>query len=100
MPLSSNARKKLKALAHHLNPTVMLGNKGLTQNVCLETSRALTIHELIKVRVSVNSREERQQIIHEICNFCEADLVGMVGHIAILYRENPELKKFLTHTSK
>ena len=48
--LSPIERKKLKARAHALNPIVHLGDKGLTDAVVAEIGRALTAHELIKVR--------------------------------------------------
>lgn len=100
MPLSKIALKKLKALAHHLNPVIITGNKGLTEQVCLETSRALDVHELIKVRINALDKEEKMAMIQQLCDFCQAELVSVIGHIAIVYRENPELQAFTAHFKK
>ncbi len=50
----------------HLNPVVMLGGQGLTENVIEETNRALNDHELIKVKIGGEDREVRAAVITEI----------------------------------
>ena len=49
--LSIHERKRLRQIGHALNPVVMVGSQGLTENVIEETNRALNDHELIKVKV-------------------------------------------------
>jgi RNA-binding protein len=94
MQLSSNFKRKLKTHAHHLNPVIITGNKGITERLCLEVTRALHIHELIKIRVNAVKAGDRLAMVEQICQFCQAEFIGMIGHIAILFKENPELKKF------
>ncbi len=50
--LSIQERKRLRQIGHALNPVVMLGGSGLTENVVEEILRALNDHELIKVKVA------------------------------------------------
>jgi len=50
--LNPAERKALRARAHQLEPVVMIGGKGLTDEVIAEIDRALTAHELIKVRAA------------------------------------------------
>ena len=88
MPLTAKSRQQLKAKAHNLKPTVLLGNQGLTAAVKKEIDRALTDHELIKIRVPVEDREEKVAIIAEICDALHADLVQTIGKIAVLYRRS------------
>ena len=52
MALTSQKKQQLKAQAHKLNPVVMLGDKGLTENVLAEVDIALAAHELIKVKIA------------------------------------------------
>ena len=42
-------KKALKAKAHVLKPTVMIGQHGLTDAVIAEIDIALNAHELIKI---------------------------------------------------
>ena len=65
--LSTKELLALKAQAHHLNPVVMIGQHGLTESVIKETDAALTAHELIKVRVLGDDREERVQMCAALC---------------------------------
>lgn len=80
----------LKAQAHHLNPVVMVGQKGLTDAVIQETDTALRAHELIKVRVFGDDREERLAICRELCEATQAQLVQHIGKLLVLYRKNEE----------
>jgi RNA-binding protein len=45
--LNPTERKALKARAHKLEPVVIIGAKGLTEEVVKEVDRALKAHELI-----------------------------------------------------
>lgn len=90
--MNSVEKKKLKAEAHPLKPVVIVGNAGLTAAVIKEINLALDVHELIKVKVRAE-REERININTEICNETQAELIGTIGQIVILYRKNPNKKK-------
>ena len=77
----------LRARAHHLNPVVMVGQHGLTEAVIRETETALRAHELIKVRVLGDERDERLLIGEELCAATGAQLVQHIGKLLVLYRE-------------
>lgn len=85
-------KKKLKALAHALNPVVMIGQAGLTDAVIKEINVALDAHELIKVKIRAE-RDDRRAISEQIISATQAELVQSIGQIAVLYRKNPNLKK-------
>lgn len=88
--ISTALKKQLKARAHHLKPVILLGAKGLTEAVLKETDLALTIHELIKVKLSGIEKDERDGLLSTICSELKADLVQLIGKTAIIYRKNPE----------
>ena len=88
--LSKQEIVALRAQAHGLNPVVMVGQKGLTDAVVRETDTALRAHELIKVRVFGDDRDEREQICRELCAATDAQLVQHIGKLLVLYREKPE----------
>ena len=93
MSLSESQKKYLRGLGHALKPVVMVGDAGLTDAVRAEFESSLEHHELIKVRVKVGERTERDTIIQALCSATEADLVQRIGNMALVYRENPEKKR-------
>ncbi len=88
--LTNLQKHHLKTLAHHHKPIVIIGNHGLTPAVIHEIFLALDHHELIKIRVNAGDREARETLISDICAATRADMVQRVGHIATLFRRNPE----------
>jgi len=89
MPLSSSRRSELRAEAHRLNPVVIIGDKGLTDEVVAEIDRSLKAHELIKVRAASDDRKARAQWLAQICDRLEAEPVQEIGKVFVIYRENP-----------
>ncbi|HRZ23380.1 MAG TPA: YhbY family RNA-binding protein [Candidatus Contendobacter sp.] len=45
---------------------------------------------MIKIRVNAEDREAREAMIEEICATADAALIQRIGHIATLFRRNPE----------
>lgn len=88
-------RQNLKARAHPLNPTVIIGNAGLTPAVLEEISRSLKSHEIIKIRVMSGDREARDAMLQEICEKLGAAPVQHIGKILVVYQpqeDEPEKK--------
>jgi RNA-binding protein len=90
MPLSNRQIRHLRGLAHSLKVVVALGAKGLTDSVVDEIDHALSRHELLKVKVNVGDRDARDEIIEQIVERTGAELIQRVGHVATLFRQNPE----------
>ncbi len=80
----------LKGRAHPLEPVVHVGNAGLTDTVAAELDRALTAHELIKVRVASADREAREALCDAICARTDAAEVQRVGKVLVLWRPRPD----------
>ena len=85
--LSPAERKELKARAHDLHPVVMIGAKGLTDEVVKEVELALKAHELIKVRAPSLDRDTREVAFQALCERTGAQGVQHIGKIFILYRK-------------
>ena len=90
--LSNKQIRHLRGLAHDLKPVVIIGDKGLTQAVVDEISNALEIHELIKVKVRAEDREDRQQMIQSMTQKTASAHIQQVGHIVTLFKRNKEAK--------
>ncbi len=96
--LSVTQRRELKARAHALNPTVMIGNAGLTPSVLDEITRTLKSHELIKIRVMSDDREARAALLQEICTQLNAGAVQHIGKILVIYQ--PQATPLLSLTKR
>jgi RNA-binding protein len=87
--LTARERAHLKARAHSLEPVVQIGGSGITDGVVAEVDRALTAHELIKVRIGGDDRADRIATGDELCERTGAAAVHRVGKILILWRPRP-----------
>jgi len=90
MSLPRQLQKSLRARAHDLKPVILVGAKGLSPALLAEANRALTDHELIKVRLQHGDRDTRQQMCRHLCSELNAELVQSIGAIAVLYRQAPQ----------
>ncbi len=88
--MKSDQKKQLRARAHSLKPVVITGQAGISPAVLNEINQALDHHELIKVRINAEDREQRREMSKHICAETRAELVQSIGHIITLYRNNPD----------
>ena len=97
--MSKADSKQHRAIGHKLKPIVTVAGKGLTETVLAEIDRALTDHELIKVKLAVGDREARAAVTEEICNSSGAELVQSTGNIILILRRtakpDPRLSNLL-----
>jgi putative YhbY family RNA-binding protein len=88
-PLTPSRRSELRAQATRSSPIVIIGDKGLTDQVVAEIDRSLKAHELIKVR-----RRDRRS-----CRALAVDAGDLhaprgarrcrqIGKVLVIYREN------------
>ena len=90
LPLTPRNRQKLKGRAHALEPVVQIGQGGVTDQVAKELDRALTAHELIKVKVSAPDRDAREALCDDIVTRTDAAEVQRVGKVLVLWRPKPD----------
>ncbi len=88
--LNSSERKALKARAHKLEPVVIIGSKGLTDEVVKELDLALKAHELVKVRAPGLGRDMREAVLSEIVSRTACEPVQTVGKVFVIYRKRDE----------
>jgi RNA-binding protein len=93
MTLSEKQSRYLRGRAHPLKPVIQIGHHGLTAAVCAETARALTDHELIKVRVQAADRAVRDALIAELALKTASALVHRIGHVAVLFKPGTPLSR-------
>jgi len=89
LKLTPAERADLRAQAHALNPVVMIGGDGLTPAVIREIDANLKAHELIKIRVLGDDREQRAAFMDRICGALDAAPVQHIGKLLVIWRPRP-----------
>lgn len=90
--LTNTQRKHLKKLAHHLKPSVQIGKSGATDEVRATIEQVLAAHELVKVRF-IGFKEEKKDIATRLARDSRSELVQIIGHVAVFYRQNADAAK-------
>ena len=94
MKLTNNQKKYLRSMANDLKPFVMIGQHGLSESVIAEIDSTMLKHELIKIKLRVEDRDEKQKIIEKILEFSHAEIVQVIGGVLVIYRpfeDNPDI---------
>jgi RNA-binding protein len=91
--LSGKQKRFLRAEAHGLEPTVMVGKDGLSESLVEAVHQALLAHELIKVRVLDTAPLERHDAAEQLPPLVKAELAGLTGRVLILYKRHPHKPK-------
>ncbi|MFC3120649.1 ribosome assembly RNA-binding protein YhbY [Agaribacter flavus] len=92
MHLSNKQKQYLKGLAHNLKPVIQLGANGLTEGVVAEIENALNHHELIKVKIPSDDRDEKALIMDAIVGETSSTKVQSIGHVLVIYKPSADAK--------
>ncbi len=77
-----------------MNPAVFIGQKGVTQALIEEVDTALEATELIKVKFNdFKEKDQKNALIQAVAKATKSHVAGMIGHVAILYRQNQVVEK-------
>ena len=90
MALTPKQRQFLRGLAHPLAPVVRIGKGRVSEAVVNETKKSLEAHELIKVRIDADESDGRRELAEKLAAETDAQIAGLVGKTAILYRKREE----------
>ena len=83
--MNSKQRSKLRALAHHLKPVVLIGKSGITHGAIKSITNALDKHELIKIKF-IDDKKIKNDFIEFIERDLSSNLIGNIGHTLILFK--------------
>lgn len=93
MPLTGKQRRALRAMGHHMEPVVIVGQSGVTEAVIGALTQALNDHELIKVKIN-EGPETRQEAAARMAEGAGAELVQLLGRTALLFKKRKEDSEF------
>ena len=91
--LTGKQRRHLRSLAHPLKPIVLVGHRGVTENLIENVEAALLAHELIKVKV--HEGEDIEAVAEQIHEQTRAQLAQKIGHTLVFYRPHPKEPKIV-----
>ena len=91
--MKGKERAALRAEAHHLNPTVHVGQHGLTPSVIGSLDDALRTRELVKVKLGNKDEVKPKDVANSLALATNSSVVQVIGHTATFFRENPDLDK-------
>ncbi len=87
----TNAQNRfLRGQAHDLKAMLQVGGKGITEALAAEVDSALEHHELIKIKVAGEDRDQRDAMIADLTHRTSAALIQRIGHTAVLYRPSKD----------
>tara|TARA_B100002003_G_scaffold234649_1_gene248816 strand:+ start:387 stop:689 length:303 start_codon:yes stop_codon:yes gene_type:complete len=94
--LSSSQRSYLRSQAHHLEPVVLIGKHGITDGTIESIDRVLDARELIKIKFR-EFKDEKLSLSEKIVELTNSQVVGVIGHTVIIFRQNPDSDKRQIH---
>jgi RNA-binding protein len=92
--LTNNQKKFLRSKGHALKPVVMVGQHGLSESVLAELESSMNKHELLKIKIRTEDKDEKQKMIDKIIEFSQSYLVQVIGNVMVIYRafdEDPQI---------
>lgn len=91
--MKGRERAELRSEAHHLDPTVHVGQHGLTPAVISSLEDALRTRELVKVKLGYKEDIKPKEVANSLALATNAAVVQVIGRTATLFRENPDIEK-------
>ena len=88
--LSGKQRRYLRALGHELRPIVQVGRDGLDDGLVAAVDRALTDHELVKIRLGEGANLDRHDAAADLAARTHSEVAQVLGHVVLLYRAHPD----------
>jgi RNA-binding protein len=88
--LTATQRRHLRALAHALHPLVRVGKGGIDEGLVAAADRALSDHELVKVKIGNGANLDRVAAAAELARRTSSAVVQVLGNVVLLYRADPE----------
>ena len=90
--INSKQRSKLRSMAHHLKPIILIGKSGISDGAIESIVWALNKHELIKVKF-IENKELKDQLVTIVEDKLFAFVVGSVGHTLIIFKYQEDKNK-------
>ena len=99
--MTSKRRAELRGMANRLDPLFQVGKSGVTPAVIAQTEEVFNTHELIKLKVLLESAPETpREIAEKLAAGTGSQVVQVIGGSIILYKENPDIENGVVKKKK
>ncbi|MEG0451679.1 MAG: ribosome assembly RNA-binding protein YhbY [Coprobacillus sp.] len=86
--LTGKQKRYLRSEAHHMSAMFQIGKEGVSSNQVIGLCDALEAHELIKVKLLDTCPDDVNTVALEISVQTKSDVVQIVGHTIVLYKQS------------
>ena len=90
--LKGKQKRQLRALAHHLSPIIQVGKSGVNSDMIQGIRDALEKRELLKVSILQNCEEDKDEVAKILSERTSSELVQVIGHTIVLYKQSSKEK--------
>ena len=90
--LKGKQKRQLRALAHHLTPIFQVGTSGVNSEMVQGIRDALEKRELLKVSILQNCEEDKDEVAKVLSERTSSELVQVIGHTIVLYKQSSKEK--------
>ncbi len=87
--LNSKQRSILRSIGNELEPILIIGKGGVTDNTIAQLDQALSARELVKGRVLPHTEWDARETATTLAEATAADVVQVIGRNMLFYR-SPE----------
>lgn len=91
--MKGKERAGLRAAAHHLSPTVHVGQHGLSASLISSLDDALRTRELVKVKLQPRAEVKPKDAAQTLAIATSSEIIQVIGRTATFFRENPDIKR-------
>ncbi|MTD29733.1 ribosome assembly RNA-binding protein YhbY [Planomicrobium sp. YIM 101495] len=91
--LTGKQKRFLRSEAHHLDPIFQVGKGGVNEHMVVQIGEALEKRELLKVSILSNNEDDKHEVAEALAKGAKAELVQLIGHTVVLYKESINNKR-------
>lgn len=88
--INSKQRKHLKSLANTIEPKIIIGKNGITENLLIQIEETLEANELVKIKILKNNLFDDKDTVQEILEKLNAEFVSHMGSKFVIYRQSED----------
>lgn len=91
--LTTKQKSFLRSEAHHLDPIFQVGKGGVSEAMLVQIKEALEKRELVKISILQNNEDGKDEVAKALAKGTKSQLVQLIGHTVILYKQSVNNKK-------
>lgn len=88
--ITGKQRAELKKVSQTLEPQLLIGKSGITDNLIEQIKDHLEKNEILKIKVLSNNTEEKDELVSKVLGMTEAEFVSSLGNKFVIYKRNKD----------